>query len=352
LPELLEPRGPFSLEYAARALERFAPAAHAEAPDPGHLHLAFVPEGSPAAAGACVRHEDGDLVLESFGAADPAATREQVERVLSLDVDATAFAAVGRRDTVVGALQARYPGMRPVSFLSPFEAGVWFLLAQRIRMRQAAALKARLRDALGERVDVHGDERVAFPAPARIAALDAFAGIPDVKLERVRALAAAALEGRLELRELPGVGPFTADGIVIRGGGCAGPPRAGRAAARAGGRARVPARCRAGPRAHRRARRRMAPVPVVGGGPPAHDARGRASDGRRRLTRRPRDATLVMRARQPRRERQPVEESPDTTGQGGRGIRPGETRGKVPQKHTADGGTAAASRTGKGERVR
>jgi len=236
LPELLEPRGPFSLEYAARALERFAPAAHAEPPDPGHLHLAFVPDGSPAAAGACVRHEDGDLVLESFGAPDPAATREQVERVLSLDVDATAFAVVGRRDTVVGALQARYPGMRPVSFLSPFEAGVWFLLAQRIRMRQAAALKARLRDALGERVDVHGDERVAFPAPARIAALDAFAGIPDVKLERVRALAAAALEGRLELRELPGVGPFTADGIVIRGAGAPdhlalGEPRLGQAVA-------------------------------------------------------------------------------------------------------------------------
>jgi DNA-3-methyladenine glycosylase II len=145
--------------------------------------------------------------------------------------------------------------MRPVSFLSPFEAGVWFLLAQRIRMRQAAALKARLRDALGERVDVHGDERVAFPAPARIAALDAFAGIPDVKLERVRGLAAAALEGRLdgarlralaperaaaELRELPGVGPFTADGIVIRGAGAPdhlalGEPRLGQAVARAYG---------------------------------------------------------------------------------------------------------------------
>jgi DNA-3-methyladenine glycosylase II len=255
LPELLEPRGPFSLEYAARALERFAPAAHAGPPDPGHLHLAFVPDGSPAAAGACVRREDGDLVLESFGAADPAATREQVERVLSLDVDAAAFAAVGRGDPVVGSLQARYPGMRPVSFLSPFEAGVWFLLVQRIRMRQAAALKARLRDALGERVDVHGDERVAFPAPARIAALDAFAGIPDVKLERVRALAAAALEGRLdgarlravaperaaeELRSLPGVGPFTADGIVIRGAGAPdhlalGEPRLGQAVALAYG---------------------------------------------------------------------------------------------------------------------
>jgi hypothetical protein len=44
-----------------------------------------------------------------------------------------------------------------------------------------------------------------------------------------------------------------------------------------------------------------------------------------------------MLAEQLRRpERKPVvEESPDTVGLGGREIRPGETRGKVPQKHTA-----------------
>src|SRR3954469_2368271 len=34
------------------------------------------------------------------------------------------------------------------------------------------------------------------------------------------------------------------------------------------------------------------------------------------------------------------------------GHRPGETRGKVPQKHTADGEASRGSRTGKGEKVR
>jgi DNA-3-methyladenine glycosylase II len=231
---VLEPRGPFSLAHAARFLEGFAPAAHAAAPDPGHLHLAFVPDGTRAAGGACVRHDGETLVLEAFGAADPDAVRNQVERILSLDVDASGFAAVGARDPVVGGLQARYPGLRPVNFLSPFEAGAWFLLGHRVRMAQAARMKAQLRDALGERVDVHGDERVAFPAPERIAGLEHFAGVPDVKLERLRALAGAALDGRLdgarlrampseraaeELLELPGVGPFTADGIVLRGAG-------------------------------------------------------------------------------------------------------------------------------------
>jgi hypothetical protein len=38
---------------------------------------------------------------------------------------------------------------------------------------------------------------------------------------------------------------------------------------------------------------------------------------------------------QPRAERKPLEESPDTAERGGREIRPGESRGKVPQKTTA-----------------
>ena len=47
---------------------------------------------------------------------------------------------------------------------------------------------------------------------------------------------------------------------------------------------------------------------------------------------------LTSPAKQPRGGRgeiRPLEESPDTAGQGWSGDRPGETRGKVPQKHTA-----------------
>jgi hypothetical protein len=46
-----------------------------------------------------------------------------------------------------------------------------------------------------------------------------------------------------------------------------------------------------------------------------------------------RRATVEGQAKQPRRFA--FEESPDITGQGGRSQRPGETRGKVPQKYTA-----------------
>jgi DNA-3-methyladenine glycosylase II len=230
----IEPRGPFALSEARRFLGGFGPAAHEAESRAGHLHLAYVPDGSAKAGGVCVRCEDDGVVIETYGAADAEATCRQAERMLSLDVDATGFAAVGERDPAIGALQRRRPGWRPVSFPSPFEAGTWFLLSHRVRMTQAAALRTRMRDALGESVEVHGDVRRAFPAPERIAALASFAGVPGRKLENVRAFARAALEGRLDgerlrslpaeeavadLQHLPGVGPFTAQGIVLRGAG-------------------------------------------------------------------------------------------------------------------------------------
>ena len=161
----LEPRGPFSLHSAISFLEGFAPAMHGRGGQVGHLHLAFVPDGERRAAGACVRSQDGELVVEVSGAAEPGATARQVERILSLDVDGADFRAVGERDPAIGRLQARYPGLRPVSFPSPFEAGAWFVISQRVRAAQAVALKARMTDDLGERVAICGEERTAFPAP-------------------------------------------------------------------------------------------------------------------------------------------------------------------------------------------
>jgi DNA-3-methyladenine glycosylase II len=248
---VVAPRGPFSLAAAMRFAEGFTPDPHAPGADPGHLHLAFVPDGGTAAAAACVRQDGPDVVVEIAGDADHASAHAQVRRILSLDVDGSGFAAVGERDAVVGKLQERFAGLRPVCFLSPFEAGVWFLLGQRIRTAQAAALKTRLRDALGQPVEICGERLVAFPGPDVVADLEPVAGIPDVKRERIRALARAATEGLLDgdrlrgmeadaaiagLEELPGVGPFTAQGIVLRGAGApdvlaAAEPRLGRAVA-------------------------------------------------------------------------------------------------------------------------
>ncbi len=230
----LTPRGPYSFAASLEFLEGFAPAAYRGSGHGGHLHLAFVADGGEEAAGVCVRDEGGALVGEVFGAANPAAARAQVERILSLDVDGAGFPDIGRRDPVVGRLQARYPGLRPVNFYSPYEAGAWAIIAGRIRITQAARLKERMARELGPAVEVHGETLHAFPGPARLRRLDGFQGLFGRKVEWLRALAEATTAGRLdaarlralpteqalaELRALPGIGPFGSEHILLRGAG-------------------------------------------------------------------------------------------------------------------------------------
>jgi DNA-3-methyladenine glycosylase II len=232
------PRGPFSLASTIRFLEGFTPAAYAPA-GAAVLELAFAAEGSWQTVGVRVR-QDGDGVTavvvspERPGPELMTAVQAQVERILSLDVDGSGFPAVGERDPVVGRLQWRYPGLRPVGFWSPYEAAAWTIIGHRIRITQAAAIKARMAEQLGEPV-TFGDRVVhAFPSPLRLASLDAFPGLVGRKPEWLRSVAVAALEGRLdaarlrglpretvlkELKTLPGIGDFSAGLILLRGAG-------------------------------------------------------------------------------------------------------------------------------------
>lgn len=228
----LVPRGPFSLAASIRFLEGFAPAAYAGVADAA-LELAFPVEGSWQTVGVRVRQDDAGVTAEIVSPKAPeAAVRAQVERILSLDVDGSGFAAVGERDPVVGDLQQRYPGLRPVGFWSPYEAGAWAIIGHRIRITQAAAIKARMAEQLGEPVSFGGRVVHAFPSPQRLAKLDTFRGLAGRKPEWLRSLALAALDGELdtarlralppeealaELKKLPGIGDFSAGLILLRG---------------------------------------------------------------------------------------------------------------------------------------
>ena len=131
----IDPMGPYSLASSVRFLEGFAPASY-EGGGADHLRLAFVAEGfaerGERVTGAYVYSEGDRVVGEAFGEADPEVVREQVGRILSLDIDGSGFTEVGRQDPVVGRLQVRYPGLRPVLFYSPYEAAAWALVSHRI----------------------------------------------------------------------------------------------------------------------------------------------------------------------------------------------------------------------------
>ena len=231
----ITPKGPFSLEASTRFLEGFAPAAHDRAQHPNHLHLAFPVEGAwENAVGVCIRQPSKAVIGEIFGDADRARIRRQIVRILSLDVDGSGFPAVGKRDRVVGALQSSYAGLRPVLFWSVYEASAWTVIGHRIRITQAARIKQRMAQELGEEVIVHGERLHAFPSPQRLASMASFPGLFARKIEYLHGIAEAAMQGRLdaarlrplaredaleELKRLPGIGDFSAELILVRGAG-------------------------------------------------------------------------------------------------------------------------------------
>ena len=195
-----QPQGPFSLHSSARFLEGFAPAAHEQAGAEGHVHMAFVVDGVERAAGVCLRQEGERVVGEIVEgrAEDRERVRNQVARILSLDIDGSGFAAVGRRDPVVGKLQAEFPGLRPVQFFSPYESAAWALISHRVRIVQAAKVKQRMSEELGRTFSFHGDRQAAFPVPSELERLESFPGLSDLKVSRLRELAAYARTGGLD----------------------------------------------------------------------------------------------------------------------------------------------------------
>jgi DNA-3-methyladenine glycosylase II len=142
--------------------------------------------------------------------------------------------AIGARDPVLGGLQVRRPGLRPVLFHSPYEAAAWSVLSARIRHPQAAAIRTAISREHGQTFALDGEDVHAFPLPAQLLQVDAVAGLTDEKVRRLHGVAHAALEGRLDaadlaaldpvvaqerVREIRGIGPFYAALIVVRASG-------------------------------------------------------------------------------------------------------------------------------------
>ena len=230
----LTPSGPFSWDAACDVVAHFSPISRHWSGSGDPLRLAFPLDGTFEPVAVALRWDGGRLGGELAGTGDVAAVSRQVARIFSLDHDGTGYPELGRRDPVLGRIMAAFPGLRPVGFTSPYECAAWAILSGRISMRQAASIQDRLIAAHGTRLEVGGGEAWAFPAPERLAGLTEFAGLPQVKVDRLRAVASAALEGLLDpdrlralgpvdgpasVRTIPGIGPFWSSGIYLRGCG-------------------------------------------------------------------------------------------------------------------------------------
>lgn len=235
---VIVPRGPFSLARAAGVIASFPPLRHQPKTDDGSVRLGFVADRTFAPMAVTIRTADylGVLRVTVHGLETSGLelrdVRKQVARIFALDVDATRYPEIALRDPELAPLMKEFEGLRPVSFTSPYECACWGIISQRISTTQAANIVRGLVQAHGPKVDGIG----IFPPPMKLLEIDEIQSLPPVKVERLRAVAQAALDGKLDaatlralpeeealrrLRELPGIGDFWASGIWLRACGVA-----------------------------------------------------------------------------------------------------------------------------------
>ena len=226
----------FTGDYSlAASVELTAGASFVPHSGDGGLDLAFSLDGTWASVAVRVSEDAGGVRARVLANPDRAATddiRSQLERILCLDTDGVGFREVAARDAVVARLSRRRPGVRPVLFPSPYEAAARAIIGHRLYVKQAAAVTTRVAAEHGARLDAGDRVMHAFPAPGRLAELPPVQGLSERKVEQLRALGAAA--GRLgtrrlramgcpealaDLQKLAGIGPFSAELILIRGVG-------------------------------------------------------------------------------------------------------------------------------------
>jgi DNA-3-methyladenine glycosylase II len=223
------PRGPFDLENQAARFGGWPRIGDA-------IVMAFPVEGWRASAVVAMRQAGNTISGDIYGVGKKEAERawHQALAAISLDVDGAGFAEVGRRDPVIGRLQKEHRYLRPVLFHSPYEAACAFVIGHRITILQTRRIRQRLAEEVGEAILADGETVHAFPDPRALHRLEAFPGVAPAKVERLHAVAQAALDGTLDrerlrslpeddalaqLQALPGIGTFFAQGILMRGAG-------------------------------------------------------------------------------------------------------------------------------------
>lgn len=233
----LTPRGDFALAASIRFLAGFTPLAYDDDVDEPRktLRLAFPTDrGWRPVAVSVQQTDDGSVTATIVGEADSDAVARQIERILSLDVDASTLEQQLRADRVASKLLSELRGLRPVCFASPYEAAAWAVLSQRIQMKQAARIRVRMCERLGHEVVVDGHVLQSFPDPETLRSTNSIEGLSPLKVKRLHGVADAALDGLLDaaalraagpeqalgdVQQIPGIGPFGADLVLIRGAG-------------------------------------------------------------------------------------------------------------------------------------
>jgi AraC family transcriptional regulator of adaptative response / DNA-3-methyladenine glycosylase II len=166
------------------------------------------------------------------GAADLADAIARCRRLLDLDADPARIVGALGDDPVVGHSVRAAPGLRVLGHVDPDELAIRAVLGQQVSLGAAATIAGRLARDYGEALPAPwGSVTHLFPSPEALAALEpealpmpASRGRALVALARSLAGGELALEAgadaaavRRRLLSQPGIGPWTADYIAMRG---------------------------------------------------------------------------------------------------------------------------------------
>jgi AraC family transcriptional regulator of adaptative response / DNA-3-methyladenine glycosylase II len=159
--------------------------------------------------GIRVTHVTGALRVSRRSAAG------RVRALFDLDADPQAIAERLRRDSALGPLLRKRPGIRVPGAWDPFELAVRAIVGQQVSVAGATTI-------LGRIAEAHGF------APERLAEVTV-EGMPRRRADSIRSLARAIALGEValargpsledtiaRLTELPGIGPWTAHYIAMR----------------------------------------------------------------------------------------------------------------------------------------
>ena len=155
---------------------------------------------------------------------------ERLRRMFDLGADPREIAAHLTADPLLARRIEAMPGLRVPGCWDGFELAVRAILGQQVSVKGATTLAGRLVRTFGTTITTGIPLTHLFPTPEALAEADvARIGLPKKRAETINALARAVSDGRIvftpianvddfqtRLRELPGVGNWTAQYIAMR----------------------------------------------------------------------------------------------------------------------------------------
>lgn len=236
----LIPRAPFRLDLTVWALRRW-PNNRVDCWDGESYRRIVIVDEKPVAVSvrqtASWQAPELQITLSGDVTQDTVPTvTKLLQRTLSTHTDLSQFYAYAATDDRLGPLARRFQGLKPPRFPTLFECLVNAIACQQVTLTLGIRLLNQLAEAHGPRLDIQGEALFALPNPQALAGLQIkeyrALQFSRQKARAIRELSAAvaggsldleALEGqdeadvRARLRQLWGVGRWTAEYALLRG---------------------------------------------------------------------------------------------------------------------------------------